>query len=78
MHVEMSLEENETSEVAPTDDVKPVDTQTISGSQVAAAFARMENEKKNNNKSRNVPTLIVSMAAVMVLVALYFVLVLVL
>ena len=77
MHVEMSLEENETPEAAQTTDEKPVDTQTISGSQVAAAFARIENEK-NNNKSPSAPTLLVSLAAVMSLVALYFVLVLVL
>ncbi len=76
MHVEMSLDA-EAVESPPESDVKPTDTQTISGSQVAAAFARIEKSDKEN-KSGTMQTLVISVAAVLSVVSLYLIFVLVL
>ncbi len=73
MHVEMSLDEQavETPTTAKPD-VR--DTQTISGSQVASAFARIEEQKQVKHVS-GMYLLAISTAAVMSVVALYMALV---
>ena len=75
MHVEMSLDAEVTE--PPKSEAKPVDTQTISGSQVACAIARKQEYEFKNTNGMGRHTLAISIAAVMSVVCLYLVVVLV-
>lgn len=75
MHVEMSLDtQSESSKEALKSESG--DTQSIDGSQVAAAFASIE-KKSRKKEISGMQAMVVSIAAVMSIVSLYLVLVLV-
>ena len=75
MHVEMSLDNQElesTEESRPA----PSDTQTISGSQVATAFARINEQQSQAEKQISGAQMLgISIASVMSVVLVYMVLV---
>ncbi len=78
MHVEISLDaQNNTSQVGDKSS-RPEDTQTISGSQVACAFASIESAKTQQDKQGRVQVIAVSMSAVFAVVSVYLVFALVL
>ncbi len=69
MHVEMSLDNDSGEKSAPSRE-NATDTQTISGSQVATAFARIESNSQQKAPGR-IHALLISTAAVMSVVGLY-------
>ncbi len=78
MHVEISLDaQNNTSQISEKSS-RPEDTQTISGSQVACAFASIESAKSQQTKQGRIQVMAVSMSAVFAVVAVYLVFALVL
>tara|TARA_R110002049_G_scaffold182041_2_gene349675 strand:+ start:94115 stop:94351 length:237 start_codon:yes stop_codon:yes gene_type:complete len=78
MHVELSLD-NQNNLSKESEEQSPAeDTQRISGSQVACAFARIEQGNKSQRTDNRFQVLAVSMSAVSAVVAIYLVFVLVL
>lgn len=78
MHVDLSLDAHNTSSKENDKKTRPEDTQTISGSQVACAFASMESAKTHQNKQGRIQVMAVSMSAVFAVVSVYLVFALVL
>ena len=81
MHVEMSLDSPQSEETSNTDNtsaLNPEDTQTISGSQVACSFGRLDAERNKDSHESWQSMALISLAAVMVLAGLYVAIVLLL
>ncbi len=74
MHIEMSLDSQQKNESAPSNDqVSPSaeDTQTISGSQVACSFGRLDAQRENQNQGSWQGMALASLSAVIALAGLY-------
>ncbi len=78
MHIELSVEDQDNSTDEEQLPARPDDTQTISGSQVACAFAHINQEKVIQNKQNGLQVLMVSMSAVFAIVSIYLIFTLVL
>ena len=79
MHIELSLEEpNLPASQESEQQDRPSDTKTISGSQVVCAFARIERERVQKNEPSRSQLMLVSMAAVSMVVTVYFIITLML
>lgn len=72
MHVELSLN-GQNNNAQESESPRPEDTQGISGSQVACAFARIEQENNQPSNTNYFQVLAVSMSAVCAVVAVYLV-----
>ena len=73
MHIEMSLDQQHSESDTQDEKVKsnPEDTQTISGSQVACSFGRMDAQRENNKQDGWQSMVLASLASVMVLAGLF-------
>ncbi|MDW3096294.1 MAG: hypothetical protein R8G33_11520 [Gammaproteobacteria bacterium] len=78
MHIELSADDQNNSSNKEQLLSRPEDTQTISGSQVACAFAHIDQGKVIQNKQSGFQVLMVSMAAVFGMVSIYLIFTLVL
>lgn len=76
MHVELSSDEQNNHPQESEKQSRPEDAQGITGSQVACAFARIEQEKNPQSNTSRFQVLAVSMSAVSAVVAVYLVFVL--
>ena len=80
MHVEMSLDSSVDSEDHDNQSINkapsPEDTQTISGSQVACSFGRLQEESKKVKNEGWERMALMSMSAVLVLSSVYVAIVL--
>ncbi len=74
MHIEMSLDSQQNSESAPSNDqglLSAEDTQTISGSQVACSFGRLDAQREKQNQGSWQGMALASLSAVIALAGLY-------
>lgn len=76
MHVELSVDAQDNSAEQNKEQSRPEDTQRITGSQVACAFASIKKEKAKQSNQSSFQVLAVSMSAVFTLVGVYLVFVL--
>ncbi len=81
MRVEMSLDTPQIEDQNPLDEAssaKPEDTQTISGSQVACSFGRLDAQRNKESRESWQAMVLTSLSAVMILAGLYMAIVLLL
>ncbi len=76
MHVELSLDAQNNPAQQDEEQSRSEDTQTIAGSQVACAFARIKQEQVDQSQQSRFQVLAVAMLAVFAVVAIYLVFVL--
>ncbi len=76
MHVELSVDAQDNLAEQNEEQSRPEDTQRISGSQVACAFASIQKENAQQPDQSRFQVLAVSMSAVFTVVAVYLVFVL--
>ena len=76
MQVELSVDAQNNSAEQHQEQSRPEDTQRISGSQVACAFACIEQDKSQQSSQSRFQVAAISMSAVFAIVAVYLVFVL--
>ena len=76
MNVELSLDIKNNSVEQDEEHSHPEDTQRMSGSQVASAFASIQQQKDKQSDSSRFTVLTLSMSVVFAIVALYLIFVL--